>query len=69
MLILNVGGGYHLVLAGLDRIAPVAGRKVAGGEAVGGMAQHASPELYMELRRDGVGPQDPARLMRSGPSR
>ena len=69
VLILNVGGGYHLVLAGLDRIAPVAGRKVAGGEAVGGMAQHASPELYMELRRDGVGPQDPARLMRSGPSR
>ena len=70
VLILNVGGGYHLVLAGLDRIAPTAGRRVANGEPVGGMSQRAgpAPELYMELRREGVGPQDPSHWLRADSS-
>ena len=68
VLILNVGGGYHLVLAGLDRMVPAAGRPVAAGQSVGGMADHgqAAPELYMELRKDGA-PLNPAPWLRSPP--
>ena len=63
VLIVNVGGGYHLVLAGLDRIGTPVGRTVRAGEAVGAMAASATPELYLEMRRDGA-PQDPARWLR-----
>ena len=68
VLILNVGGGYHLVLAGLDRMMLAAGRQVAAGQTVGGMADHgqAAPELYMELRKDGA-PLNPAPWLRSPP--
>ncbi len=67
VLILNAGGGYHLVLAGLDRVATAAGRQVSVGELIGGMADHAAspPELYLEVRKDGA-PLDPARWIRSG---
>ncbi len=66
VLILNVGGGYHLVLAGLDRIETAAGRQVTGGQALGAMAAagRAAPELYMEVRKDGAA-QNPARWLRS----
>ena len=65
VLILNAGGGYHLVLAGLDRVAAASGRRVAAGEPVGGMADHgaSTPELYLEVRRDGA-PMDPARWLK-----
>lgn len=66
VLILNVGGGYLLVLAGLERIDTAVGRQVTGGESLGAMAAgaHAAPELYMEMRKDGA-PQNPARWLRS----
>jgi septal ring factor EnvC (AmiA/AmiB activator) len=58
-------GGYHLVLAGLDRIDVASGRQVADGDAVGAMGggQTQAPELYLEIRKDGA-PQDPARWLR-----
>ena len=68
VLILNVGGGYHLVLAGLDRIATASGRSVDAGQTIGAMPQGGTPELYLEVRRDGAPqPQDPARWFRSPP--
>ena len=65
VLILNVGGGYHIVLAGLDRISAAAGGPVRAGQALGAMAQTpgAAPELYLELRKDGA-PIDPGRWFR-----
>ncbi len=59
---LNVGGGYHLVLAGLDRISAQAGRPVRAGQALGAMAEGAgaAPELYLEMRKDLV-PTNPDR--------
>ena len=60
VLILNVGGGYDLVLAGLDRITAATGRPVRSGQTLGAMSQGSGPELYLELRRQGA-PVDPAR--------
>ncbi len=62
VLVLNVGGGYHLVLAGLDRISAQAGRPVRAGQALGAMAEGAgaAPELYLEMRKDLV-PTNPDR--------
>jgi septal ring factor EnvC (AmiA/AmiB activator) len=65
VVILGVGGGHHLVLAGLARADVGAGRPVAQGEPVGRMAEAArgskgQPELYMEMRR-GSDPVDPSR--------
>ena len=60
VLILNVGGGYHLVLAGLDRITTATGRPVQAGQTLGAMASGAAPELYLELRKQGV-PTNPER--------
>lgn len=65
VLILRVGGGYHLVLTGLEAAQAVAGSSVAAGEPVGRMAgggrggDRLSPELYVEVRKDGA-PVDPA---------
>jgi septal ring factor EnvC (AmiA/AmiB activator) len=69
LLILDAGGGYHVVLAGMDRITVALGRSVLAGEPVGAMgeARVAStlasnvangPELYVEFRKDGK-PVDP----------
>jgi septal ring factor EnvC (AmiA/AmiB activator) len=69
LLILNVGGGYHLLLAGMDRISVDLGQFVLTGEPVGQMgngsqiaavlaAESNQPVLYIELRKDGV-PVDP----------
>jgi len=60
LLILNCGGGYHFVLAGLERLDVQVGRPVQQGEPVGVMpswdprAPGARPDLYVELRRDGL---------------
>ena len=67
ILIIEHGGGYHTVLAGLDRVDAVVGQYLLAGEPVGVMgsgeesgAASASgrPRLYLELRRDGQ-PIDP----------
>jgi len=70
VLIVNVGGGYHLVLAGLDRISAAAGRPVAAGQPLGAMAAQAPvpPELYLEVRKDGA-PTDPGRWFGPGAGR
>jgi septal ring factor EnvC (AmiA/AmiB activator) len=71
LLILNVGGGYNLVLAGLDRLSVDIGQFVLAGEPIGQMGGSAAasaalaavettgPVLYVELRKDGS-PIDPA---------
>jgi septal ring factor EnvC (AmiA/AmiB activator) len=66
VVILNVGGGRRLVLAGLQTVAAGAGRTVAAGEPIGrmgsGSAGGTAPELYLEVR-DGNSAVDPARWM------
>jgi septal ring factor EnvC (AmiA/AmiB activator) len=74
VLILNAGGGYHVVLAGMDRISVNVGQFVLTGEPVAVMAGApgtgvqasaalaSSPErpvLYVEFRKDGT-PIDPS---------
>jgi septal ring factor EnvC (AmiA/AmiB activator) len=60
VLILNLDGGYALVLTGLDSINVRVGETVRAGQAVGRMSAAASsaPELYVEVRRGGQ-PVDP----------
>ena len=69
LLILNAGGGYHVLLAGMDRISVDLGQFVLTGEPVatmGGGSQMAAtvasgssqPILYVEFRKDGT-PVDP----------
>jgi septal ring factor EnvC (AmiA/AmiB activator) len=70
LLILNVGGGYHVLLAGMERMTAEVGQFVLTGEPVAVMGngpQVASinvtgttqPVLYIEFRKDGT-PVDPA---------
>ena len=69
LLILNAGGGYHILLAGMERISVELGQFVLTGEPVaimGGGQKTAStaavgfsqPILYIEFRKDGT-PVDP----------
>jgi septal ring factor EnvC (AmiA/AmiB activator) len=69
LLILNAGGGYHLLLAGMERISVDLGQFVLAGEpvAVMGSGSHVAailatgssqPVLYIEFRKDGT-PIDP----------
>lgn len=69
LLILNVGGGYHVLLAGMDRISVDLGQFVLTGEpvAIMGSGSHiaailatgsSQPVLYIEFRKDGI-PVDP----------
>lgn len=55
VLILNLDGGYALVLTGLDAISAQAGDTVRAGQPVGEMSPSdtPAPELYVEVRRDG----------------
>jgi septal ring factor EnvC (AmiA/AmiB activator) len=68
VVVLRLGGGDHLVLAGLERVFAGAGRSVAAGEPVGRMpeARGRAAELYMEVRREGT-PVDPARWLDARP--
>jgi septal ring factor EnvC (AmiA/AmiB activator) len=71
ILILRMAGGYHLVLAGLDRATVGAGQSVAAGEPLGSMSdgRHSATDLYFEIRDQGR-PTDPARwLAASGTGR
>jgi len=69
LLILNAGGGYHVLLAGMERISVDLGQFVLTGEPVAtmGNASHiaaiiatgsSQPVLYVEFRKDGA-PIDP----------
>jgi murein hydrolase activator len=61
LLIINAGGGYHILLAGLSQIDVQLGQFVLAGEPVGVMAaapktvqnaQDNAPVLYVEFRKD-----------------
>jgi septal ring factor EnvC (AmiA/AmiB activator) len=67
VLILRLGGQYHLVLAGLESSNAVAGGRFAAGEPVGRMGGN-DPELYLEIRKDGA-PMDPARWLKAASGR
>ena len=63
VLILRLGGGYHLVLAGLATAIVQRERVVKAGDPVGRMAADGgSSEFYLEIRKDGA-PVDPARWL------
>lgn len=53
VLILEIAGGYDLLLAGLGRIDVRIGDSVLAGEPVGILSRGAEAHLYMELRRGG----------------
>lgn len=55
LLILNVGDGYYIVLAGMAVTYASAGQSVLAGEPVGAMptSTGTAPDLYLELRRGG----------------
>jgi septal ring factor EnvC (AmiA/AmiB activator) len=69
LLILNAGGGYHVLIAGMERISVNIGQFVLTGEPVATMgtqsqvasilaAPSSQPVLYVEFRKDGT-PIDP----------
>ena len=68
LLIINAGGGYHMLLAGLSQIdvqpgqfvlaAEPVGTMIGANKAVAGNGPSNAPVLYVELRRDGK-PIDP----------
>ena len=69
LLILNAGGGYHVLIAGMERISVNIGQFVLTGEPVATMgttsqvasivaANTSQPVLYIEFRKDGT-PIDP----------
>jgi septal ring factor EnvC (AmiA/AmiB activator) len=64
IMILRLAGGYHLVLAGLDRTSVQVGQSVAEGQAVGWVSdgRQSASELYLEVREQGL-PVDPARWL------
>ena len=54
ILIIDHGGGYHSLLAGIEQIEATVGQRVVAGEPVGVMKSgEPSPSLYLELRRQG----------------
>jgi len=71
LLILNAGSGYHVLLAGMERISVDPGQFVVTGEPVAVMgggggqvpaalaASSGQPVLYVEFRKDGT-PVDPS---------
>ena len=66
LLIIDAGGGYYVLLAGMDRINVQSGEFVLAGEPIGVMGDGsvrmataaavgaARPVLYIELRKDGT---------------
>lgn len=71
LLILDAGGGYHVVMAGMESIGVESGQAVLAGEPVGAMGESrlasaaafaeegSMPVLYVEFRKDGK-PVDPS---------
>jgi septal ring factor EnvC (AmiA/AmiB activator) len=68
LLIINAGGGYHILLAGMDQIYTTVGQFVLAGEPVAAMAkappqtegssETRKPVLYIEFRKN-ARPVDP----------
>jgi septal ring factor EnvC (AmiA/AmiB activator) len=69
VLIINGGGGYHLIMSGMERSTVEIGQFILAGEPVAAMgsgpagavaleASGGKPLLYIELRKDGA-PIDP----------
>ena len=66
LLIINAGDGYHVLLAGMERINVQLGQFVLAGEPVAAMASQrlasagaadlgaVQPVLYVEFRKDGA---------------
>ena len=66
LLILNAGGGYYVLLAGMQRIDVALNQFVLAGEPVAAMGETSEaaattvgvgtgqPVLYIEFRKDGV---------------
>jgi septal ring factor EnvC (AmiA/AmiB activator) len=78
LLILNAGGGYHILLAGMDRISVDLGQFVLTGEPIAVMGNgpqiaailatgSTQPVLYIEFRKDGL-PVDPGPWWAAGGS-
>jgi septal ring factor EnvC (AmiA/AmiB activator) len=71
LLILNVGEGYHIVLAGMGSVSVALGQALMTGEPIGAMGEtrvastaafdsaNEGPELYVEFRKQGK-PVDPS---------
>lgn len=56
VLILEMAGGYDLVLAGLDRVDVRTGDQLLAGEPLGTLPRNSQlPRLYFELRQNGKG--------------
>ncbi len=65
LVIVNAGGGYHIVLAGMEKTSVAVGQFVLSGEPIGTMGSGAArtaaaiaigataPILYVEFRKDG----------------
>lgn len=51
LLILDVGDGYYIVMAGMNDVHVRVGDAVVAGEPIGEMPARRSSELYMEIRR------------------
>ncbi|MCO6420037.1 peptidoglycan DD-metalloendopeptidase family protein, partial [Siccirubricoccus sp. KC 17139] len=70
LLIVDCGDGYHVVLAGMERLDAAPGQRLLAGEPVGQLGT-AAPEgrgratLYLELRRAGQ-PVDPRSWLARG---
>ncbi len=62
VLILEIAGGYHLLLAGFGRIDVQIGDLVLAGEPVGVLPAGEVTQLYLELRRNSQ-TMDPAPWM------
>lgn len=64
IVILRLAGGYHLVLAGLERTSVQVGQSVAESQPVGWTPddRQSSSELYLEVREQGS-PVDPMRWL------
>lgn len=64
IVILRLAGGYHLVLAGLERTSVQVGQSVTEGQPVGWANddRQATSELYLEVREQGS-PVDPAQWL------
>ncbi|MFK8252916.1 murein hydrolase activator EnvC family protein [Ancylobacter terrae] len=64
LLIINAGDGYHILMAGMDRISVELGQFVLSGEPIAVMGRSpqvaavglgtAQPVLYVEFRKDGT---------------
>jgi septal ring factor EnvC (AmiA/AmiB activator) len=65
LLIINAGGGYHILLAGMESITVDLGQVVVAGEPVAVMGNgtkvsaasalgFSEPMLYVEFRKDGT---------------